>query len=70
MTRFLTKKEVIFINALVIKRYTPKEQAEVKDYSFGEEAYPTFWLKAAAFYASIHKITLFIMQINGLDFRL
>lgn len=66
MTRFLTEKEVIFINALVIKLYTPKEQVGVKDYHmlnsalnrpkqsvFGKDAYPTLWLKAASLYASL-----------------
>lgn len=65
MTRYLSHKEVIFINALVIKRYTPGEQVGVKDFSlldalnrpkhsaFGEDAYPTFCLKAAALFASI-----------------
>lgn len=66
MTRFLTEKEVIFINALMIKRYTPTERPGVKDYTllnsainrpkhsiFGKDAYPTLRLKAAALYASI-----------------
>ncbi len=66
MVRYLTEKEVIFINAFVIKRYTPKEPAGIKDYSmfdsalnrpkasaFGEEAYTTIWEKAAALYANI-----------------
>lgn len=66
MVRYLTEKEVILINALVIKRYTPGEMVGVKDYSlfnsalnrpqqsaFGEDAYPDLWTKAAALYASI-----------------
>jgi death-on-curing protein len=64
--RFLTEKEVIFINALVIKRYSPSEQVGVKNYNlldsalnrpkqsaFGEDTYPSFWLKAATLYASL-----------------
>lgn len=66
MTRYLTDKEVIIINALVIKRYTPKEMIGVKDNHllqsalgrpqqsvFGEDAYPTIFEKAAALYASL-----------------
>lgn len=61
MVRYLTDREVIFINAAVIKRYTPEEQIGVKDTNmlfsaierpkqtvFGKDAYPTIWLKAAA----------------------
>lgn len=64
--RFLTEKEVIFINALVIKRYSQSEQVGVKDYNlldsalnrpkqsaFGGDAFPSFWSKAAALYASL-----------------
>lgn len=96
MTRYLTHKEVILINALVIKRYTPGEQVGVKDFklvdsalnrpkqsAFGKDAYPTFWLKAAALYASItqnhgfhnaNKRTGFasmkqFLWINGYHFR-
>lgn len=66
MVRYLNDREVIFINAAVIKRYTPEEQIGVKDTNmlfsaierpkqtvFGKDAYPTIWLKAAALYASI-----------------
>ncbi|MBW8351824.1 type II toxin-antitoxin system death-on-curing family toxin [Bacillus sp. IITD106] len=73
MTRFLTEKEVIFLNALVIKRYTPSEEIRVKDQNlldsaihrpqqsaFGEDAYPTIWLKAAALFESISKNHAFV----------
>lgn len=66
MFRYLTEKEVILINAAVIKKYTPKEQIGVKDRNlllsalgrprqsvFGEDAYSEIWGKAAALYASI-----------------
>ncbi|TDQ34624.1 type II toxin-antitoxin system death-on-curing family toxin [Aureibacillus halotolerans] len=66
MVRYLHHKEVILLNALIIKRYSPGEQIGVKEpalldsavnrpqqRAFGEEAYPTLWLKAAALYSSI-----------------
>ncbi|AGT31047.1 hypothetical protein M493_03700 [Geobacillus genomosp. 3] len=66
MTRFLTEKEIIFLNALLIEKYTPGEQKGVKSpellnsavnrpkqSAFGQDAYPTLWLKAAALYASL-----------------
>lgn len=66
MTRYLTAKEVIMINALVIERYTPSEQKGVKDVNllesalgrpqqsvFGQDAYPSIWEKASALYASL-----------------
>lgn len=66
MVRYLHQKELILINAMLIKRYSPGEHVGVKDAAlldsainrpkqsaFGEEAYPTIWLKAAALYSSI-----------------
>ncbi len=66
MVRYLTEKEVIQINYMMIKKYTPNEQIGVKDYNllssavnrpkqtiFSKDAYPTIWLKAAALYASL-----------------
>lgn len=66
MIRYLTEKEVILINAAVIKRYTPKEQIGVfnrhmllsalerpRQSAFGEDAYPTLWDKVASLYASL-----------------
>lgn len=66
MIRYITAKEVILINALVINHYTPKEESRVssgsmlesavnnpKQSSFGKDAYPTLWLKGAALYYSL-----------------
>ena len=66
MVRYLHHKELILINAMLIKRYSPGEQIGIKDTAlldsainrpkqsaFSEEAYPTIWLKAAALYSSI-----------------
>ncbi|MBE1556714.1 type II toxin-antitoxin system death-on-curing family toxin [Sporosarcina limicola] len=66
MTRFITEKEALMLNALVIKRYTPAEPIGVKDRTlldsalnrpqqslFGEDAYPSIWEKAATLYASL-----------------
>lgn len=73
MTRFLTEKELLFINALVIKKYSPTEEIRVKERSlldsaihrpqqsvFGEDAYPTIWLKGAALYESIARNHAFV----------
>lgn len=81
MTRFLTEKEIIFINATVIKSYTPTEEIRVKDPSllksvvyrpqqsaFGEDAYPTIWLKAAALFESIAKNHAFVGGDKGTAF--
>jgi len=66
MVKYLHHKELILINAMLIRRYSPGEQMRVKDTAlldsainrpkqsaFGEEAYPTIWLKTAALYSSI-----------------
>lgn len=66
MTRYLTEKEILLLNWLMIKKYTPKEPHGIKDVAlfqsvvnrskqsaFGEDAYPTIWEKAAALYASL-----------------
>ncbi|MFD2658509.1 type II toxin-antitoxin system death-on-curing family toxin [Gracilibacillus thailandensis] len=66
MVRYLTEKEVIFINSIVIQKYTPGEQQGVKDVGllqsalhrpkqtvFGQDAYPTIFDKAAALFASL-----------------
>ncbi|OKL35279.1 type II toxin-antitoxin system death-on-curing family toxin [Domibacillus mangrovi] len=68
MTKFLTEKEIITLNYLVIKKYTPLEEIRVKEPGllesavyrpqqsvFGEGAYPSIWLKAAALYESLAK---------------
>ncbi|MCM3790394.1 type II toxin-antitoxin system death-on-curing family toxin [Domibacillus indicus] len=66
MIKFLTHKQVIFLNGVVIKRYSPDEMIGVKDEkmldsalmrpqssAFGEDAYPSLTEKAAALYASL-----------------
>lgn len=66
MTRYLTAKELMLINGLVIERYTPTERKGIKDFplfdsalnnprqsAFGEDAYPTIWEKAAILFATI-----------------
>ncbi|MBN6192918.1 type II toxin-antitoxin system death-on-curing family toxin [Aneurinibacillus sp. BA2021] len=60
MVRYLHQKELILINAMLIKRYSPGEKMGVKDTglldsainrpkqsAFGDEAYPTICLNAA-----------------------
>lgn len=60
MTRYLTEKEIILINHVIIKRYSPTEDIGVKDYSalqacieqlkqvvFGKVVYPIIYDKAA-----------------------
>jgi death on curing protein len=64
--KYLTDKQVILLNALMIERYTPNEQKGVKNVgllqsalarpkqsAFGQEAYPTIWEKASALLASL-----------------
>nr|WP_289038811.1 type II toxin-antitoxin system death-on-curing family toxin [uncultured Allobacillus sp.] len=59
-------KEVVFLNFYLIKTYSPKEQAGVKDANllesalarpmqtlYGKDAYPTIYLKAAALFESL-----------------
>lgn len=96
MTHYLTSKQIILLNALVIKRYTPTEGIRVKDphllesavnrpkqSAFGEDAYPTIWLKAACLFESLAKNHAFVggnkrtslsalhqfLWINGLMFQ-
>lgn len=64
--RYLTSKEVIAINAFVIKKYSPNEPIGIKDHSLlesaifrpqttigGDDAYQTLFKKAAALFESI-----------------
>lgn len=64
--KYLTDKQVILLNALMIERYTPNERKGVKNVgllqsalarpkqsAFGQEAYPTIWEKASALLASL-----------------
>ncbi|MEK5340607.1 type II toxin-antitoxin system death-on-curing family toxin [Heyndrickxia coagulans] len=66
--RHLNAREVAAMNAALIMKYTPAEQIGVKDQhllesavnrskasAFGEDAYPTVWLKAAALFESLAK---------------
>lgn len=64
--RYLTKEELIAINHLLIKKYSPKEKSGVefpglldsavnrpRQSVFGEDAYKTIFEKAAALYESL-----------------
>ncbi len=64
--RFLTLQEVVAINVAMIQKYSPGEQIGVKSQSllesavyrsqqsaFGEDAYPSIFHKAAAFFESL-----------------
>lgn len=64
--RYLSNEEVIAINLAMIQRYSPGEQAGVKDAgllesallrpkssAFGEDAYPTLFEKSAALFESL-----------------
>lgn len=66
MTKYLTHKQAIFLNGVMIQRYTPKEHIGVKDEklldsaimrpqssAFGSDAYPSLELKAAALFESL-----------------
>lgn len=66
MTKYLTHKQAIFLNGVMIKRYTPKEHIGVKDENlldsaimrpqssaFGSDAYLSLELKAAALFESL-----------------
>lgn len=65
---YLTNEEVIKINEMLIKKYSPTEDIGVKDYSlldsatnrpkqsaFGEDAYGTIYDKATALFESLAK---------------
>ncbi|QIH77439.1 type II toxin-antitoxin system death-on-curing family toxin [Macrococcoides canis] len=66
MMYYLTEEDIILLNTFLIKKYSPKEQIGVveptslhmtvespKQYVFGEELYPTIYLKAANLYRNI-----------------
>ncbi|MFX3616533.1 MAG: type II toxin-antitoxin system death-on-curing family toxin [Sporolactobacillus sp.] len=66
MTEYLTKNQVIYLNALLIRMYAPTEDTGIKDTkmldsainrprasAFGEDAYQTFFEKAAALFQSL-----------------
>ncbi|MGG3905229.1 hypothetical protein [Geobacillus stearothermophilus] len=57
----MTEKEIIFLNALLIEKYTPEEQKGVKfpellnsavnrpkQSAFGQDAYPTLWAEGGS----------------------
>ncbi|TGA98970.1 type II toxin-antitoxin system death-on-curing family toxin [Sporolactobacillus shoreae] len=63
---FLSENDLIFINSILIKKYTPSEQIGVKEPSllnsavnrpkqsaFGQDAYSTIYEKAAALFQSV-----------------
>jgi death-on-curing protein len=63
---FLSENDLIFINSILIKKYTPSEQVGVKEPSllnsavnrpkqsaFGQDAYSTIYEKAAALFQSL-----------------
>jgi len=93
--RFLNVEEVIAVNVAVIQKYSPGEQIGVKNITllesaisrprssaFGEDAYPSFFEKAAALFESLgqnhpfhngNKRTAFaclviFLQLNGYKF--
>ncbi|MCG7333142.1 type II toxin-antitoxin system death-on-curing family toxin [Salinicoccus roseus] len=66
MVRYLSEEELRFLNRFLIERYSPMEQAGVKDLKllqsalgrpkqsmFGEDLYPGIYLKAAALFESL-----------------
>lgn len=95
--RYLSIQEIIAINVALIKKYSPGEQIGVKNGSllesallrpqssaFGEEAYPSISLKAAALFESLgqnhpfqnaNKRTAFValvifLRYNGYSFEM
>mgnify|MGYP001427148157 CR=1 FL=1 len=95
--RFLHVEEVIAINVAMIQKYSPDEQIGVKDYGllesavyrpkhtvFGENAYPTIFVKAASLFESLgqnhpfqnaNKRTAFtsllmFLKVNELHFKM
>ncbi|MCQ2009915.1 type II toxin-antitoxin system death-on-curing family toxin [Sporolactobacillus sp. STSJ-5] len=66
MTEYLNKNQVIYLNAVLIKRFSPSEDIGIKEPSLldsainrpkqsvlGEDAYPTLCQKAAALFQSL-----------------
>lgn len=66
MTDYLTKSQVIYLNAFLIKTYSPGEDIGIKDTklldsainrpkasAFGADTYPTLFAKAAALFQSL-----------------
>ncbi|NGP44633.1 type II toxin-antitoxin system death-on-curing family toxin [Bacillaceae bacterium SIJ1] len=68
MTKYLNAKQIITINAMLIKQHTPSEQIGVKDpamlesaihrpmqTAFEQDAYPSIYEKAAALLQSLNQ---------------
>lgn len=66
MMKYITHKQAIFLNGVIIKRYSPEEMIGVKDEkmldsaimrpqssAFEKDAYPSLTEKAAALFASL-----------------
>ncbi|WP_028777743.1 type II toxin-antitoxin system death-on-curing family toxin [Shimazuella kribbensis] len=66
MTRFITPTQAIFLNDVIIKRYSPNEMIGIKDEKMldsaimrprqsirGEDAYPNLEMKGAAMFESL-----------------
>lgn len=66
MTEYLNKSQVVYLNAILIRRFSPSEDIGIKDSNlldsainrprqsaFGEDAYPTIFEKAAALFQSL-----------------
>ncbi|MFT8309753.1 MAG: type II toxin-antitoxin system death-on-curing family toxin [Sporolactobacillus sp.] len=66
MTEYLNKNQVIYLNAVLIKRFSPSEDIGIKEPSLldsaincpkqsvlGEDAYPTLCQKAAALFQNL-----------------
>lgn len=97
IVRYLSVQEAIAINLAMIQRYSPGEQIGVKDpgllesailrpqsSAFGEEAYPTIYVKSAALFQSLgqnhpfhnaNKRTAFtalviFLRYNGVHFKM
>lgn len=97
MTKYLNIEEVILFNHLLIEGHGGQEQSGVKDLNmlesaierpkqtvFGEDAYPTVFLKAAALFESLAKnhsfhnankrtaflSTVTFLSLNGYEFEM
>ncbi|TGA95493.1 type II toxin-antitoxin system death-on-curing family toxin [Sporolactobacillus shoreae] len=66
MTYYLTEEQIIYLNAFLIRTYSPNEDVGVKEAAllnsavnrpkqsaFGRDAYPTIFKKAAALFQSL-----------------
>ncbi|WP_010632528.1 type II toxin-antitoxin system death-on-curing family toxin [Sporolactobacillus vineae] len=66
MTHYLSEEQIIYLNAFLIRNYSPNEDTGIKEAAllnsavnrpkqsaFGSEAYPTIFKKAAALFQSL-----------------